>query len=466
MTAQPTAVVEWEEFLMGLDKPETFVQSMNDTSDKGFKARLSAYTSAMIEEKTAEAVDIASQVKEFTQAALVDLMRRQGASAKQAGPAAARLNLALGKHDAKLAMLSDAKNAPGAVLDGQFANMGEFVQTIWHNRVNGKHRVKGLADADKKLEIVNGHSIKVPDSGGFLVPEEYRAQILMLALEQSIVLPRATVVPMNTQTLIFPTVDATSNASSVYGGIVVYRTEEGAEFVESQAKFGRVKLDVTKQTALAYMTNELIRESSPAVSAILQQMLPSAFAYNLDVDFLTATGAGEPLGALHSKNPALLVQAKETGQDAATIVWQNVLRMYARMLPQSLANAVWLASPDTFVELATMALTVGTGGSAVWLTDAHGAPQLTLLGRPVIMTEKTPGVLGAQGDLSLVDFSFYLAGIRDNLMIDTSDHVKFTSDQTTVRAIARNDGRPWLTSPITPRNSGPTLSPFVTLGAR
>ena len=69
---------------------------------------------------------------------------------------------------------------------------------------------------------------------------------------------------------------------------------------------------------------------------------------------------------------------------------------------------------------------------------------LTLLGRPVIMSEKTPGILGDKGDLSLVDWSFYLLGIRDNLMIDTSDHVKFTSDQTTVRAIARNDGRPWL----------------------
>jgi HK97 family phage major capsid protein len=75
-------------------------------------------------------------------------------------------------------------------------------------------------------------------------------------------------------------------------------------------------------------------------------------------------------------------------------------------------------------------------------------------------------VLGQQGDISLVDFTYYLIGIRDSLSIDTSDHVKFTSDQTTVRAIARNDGRPWLTSAIQPQNGGPTLSPFVTLAAR
>lgn len=462
-TAQPETVAAWEEYLEGLDTPEKYAIAVADKSDKGWGARLTAYVDA----KSAERVDMAKQVNEFTQAALVDLFRQNGANKLDAAAAARRLNLTPGKSggNAKMAMLSQGTE-PGAKMDGEFGSMGEFVQTVWHHRVSGKERVPGLADAAKKLEIVNGYSIKVPDSGGFLVPEEYRAQLLMLALEASIVMPRATVIPMSTQTLIFPTVDATSNVSSVFGGIVVYRTEEGAEFVDSQAKFGRVKLDATKQTALAYLSNEVIRDSAPSVSAILNQMLPQAMGYDADISFLKGTGAGEPLGALNASNPGLISVAAETGQPTATIVWQNVLRMYARMLPTSIPNAVWLASPDTFVELATMALNVGTGGSAVWITDAHGAPVLTLLGRPVIMTEKTPGVLGAAGDLSLVDFSYYLVGIRDSLMIDTSDHVKFTSDQTTVRAIARNDGRPWLTSAITPQNNGPTLSPFVQLAAR
>jgi len=252
----------------------------------------------------------------------------------------------------------------------------------------------------------------------------------------------------------------------VYGGIVVYRKGEGEEFVESQAKFGRVKLDPTKQTALAIVNNELIRDGAGAFNAFLNEALPEAMAFQEDVDYMSATGVGEPLGALNAANPGLIVVAKETGQNANTLVWENVLRMYARMLPGSIGRAVWLASPDTFFEIATMALSVGTGGSAVWLMDAHGAPQLTLLGRPVVMTEKTPGVLGQQGDLSLVDFGFYLIGQRDAMTMDTSPHVRFTRDQTVIRVIQRNDGRPWLASPITPKNGGATLSPFVTLAVR
>lgn len=466
--AQPQHVAEWEEYLLGLDSQDKILNAFADKGETGFAARTKAYVNTFATNATREAVDMRKDLEEFTKATIVDIFKANGKTAQAGALAAERLNLSSGRYAAKMQALSNTANAPGGALNGQFDSIGEFVQTVWHNRTNGKQRITGVngADLDKKLEIVNNYSIKVPDSGGFLVPEEYRAQLLMLALEASIVMPRATVIPMNSQTLVFPTVDATSNASSVFGGIVVYRTEEGAEFVESQAKFGKVKLDATKQTALAYLTNELIRESAPAINAILTQMLPQAMAYNADLDFLKGTGAGEPLGALHASNPGLLAIGAESGQTSGTIVWQNVLRMYSRMLPTSIPNSVWIASPDTFVELATMALTVGTGGSAVWITDAHGAPQLTLLGRPVIMSEKTPGVLGQQSDLSLVDFTYYLVGIRDSLSIDTSDHVKFTSDQTTVRAIARNDGRPWLTSVITPQNGGPTLSPFVTLAAR
>lgn len=448
----PNTVADWETYLGTLDTPEKFGAAFKDESDAGFKAHLKGY----IEAKNAERDDLAEQITQITQSTIVDMFRTNGLKADKG--AAARINgsLLAGSNIS----LGNAKNAPGAGLNGSFDDLGDFVNTVWHGAKSRTPEQQG------RLELVNGYVEKIPDAGGFLVPEEFRQQLLMLELEESIVLPRATVIPMASASLTFPTVDATSNVSSVYGGIVVYRTEEGEEFVESQAKFGRVKLDPTKQTALAYTSNEVIRDGGGALTAFLMSAMPKAMAFAADYDYLNASGAGEPLGALNAGNPGLVVVSKEAGQGASTIVWENVLRMYARMLPTSLARAVWIASPDTFFELATMALTVGTGGSAVWIMDGHGSPQLTLLGRPVIMTEKTPSALGGQGDLSLVDFGFYLIGRRDAMSIDTSPHVKFTSDQTAIRVIERNDGRPWLTSAITPKNGGATLSPFVTLAER
>ena len=180
---------------------------------------------------------------------------------------------------------------------------------------------------------------------------------------------------------------------------------------------------------------------------------------------MNGSGVGEPLGVLHADNAAAISVAKETGQAAATIVWENLVNMYARMLPTSLGRAVWVANIDTFPELATMSLSVGTGGSAIWLNNGAAGPPMTILGRPVIFTEKAI-TLGTVGDINLIDFSFYLIGDRQVMSAKSSEHFKFQNDQTAFRIIERVDGRPWLAAAITPQQGSNTLSPYVKIATR
>jgi HK97 family phage major capsid protein len=450
MTTTPTTPREFEDYVAGLDSPQKFAAAVKDGT---FKNQVTGYVAAAAEAKNATMADIQAQVKEETQIALAELLKDKK-SAK-----ALALNPLDDKAPAKYSALEN-KRAVGAPLNGVFSDLGEYMQATWHGN---KSRDPEVAN---KLEILNTYQEKVPADGGFLVPEEFRAELLRLSLESAVVRPRARVVPMSSLTLRFPAIDETSRVSSVFGGIVVYRTEEGAELTESQASFASIKLEATKQTALAHVTNELVRDAAGGFAMYIEQMFPEAIAHYEDLDFLTGSGVGEPLGALATTNGALISVAKESAQTATTIVWENVLRMYARMLPQSLNRAVWVVSPDAFVELATMALSVGTGGSAVWITDGTQTPTLTLLGRPVILSEKAPAALGTQGDISFVDFGYYLIGDRQMMTVDSSEHVKFTSDKTTFRVIQRNDGRPWLNSAITPANNSATLSPFVQLATR
>jgi HK97 family phage major capsid protein len=90
---------------------------------------------------------------------------------------------------------------------------------------------------------------------------------------------------------------------------------------------------------------------------------------------------------------------------------------------------------------------------------------MTILGRPVIFSEKVPP-LGDAGDINFVDLGFYLIGDRQVMSAMSSPHFKFQNDQTAYRIIERVDGRPWLQSAITPKNGGATLSPFVKIAAR
>jgi HK97 family phage major capsid protein len=97
---------------------------------------------------------------------------------------------------------------------------------------------------------------------------------------------------------------------------------------------------------------------------------------------------------------------------------------------------------------------------------AQGSPYGTLMGRPIIVTQHAPA-FSAQGDLSLVDFSFYRTITKSNgLQVDQSMHLYFDADATAFRATFRLDGSPKIAAPITQAKGSKTLSPFIQLGAR
>lgn len=353
--------------------------------------------------------------------------------------------------------------AMGAKIDDLFGSAGEYFQAIWHGNTQRTAEMQ-----NKMSQVKNAFSSNVPSEGGFLIPEVVRSELLTVSLETSIVRPRARVIPMDSLRVPFPAVDSTTNATSVFGGIICYWTQEAGALQDSSAKFSQIVLDAKKLTAYTEVPNELIADSIISFEAYINQIFPEALAFYEDYAFLKGTGVGEPLGVLTSGvggNTAMVEVAAEGGQPGATIVWENIVKMFARMLPNSLSRAVWLVSPDTFPELATMALSVGTGGSAVWLNNGVAGPPMTILGRPVIVTEKA-SVLGTAGDITLVDLGFYLVGDRQAMSATSSMHFKFQNDVTAYRIIERVDGRPWLQSAITPKNAGATLSPFVRLATR
>jgi len=399
---------------------------------------------------------IATQVREETQRVLADYLRENQPDL------IGRVNLDPGLGVSSLAKQKNAIHNPramGAKIDKEFASSAEYFQAIWHN-------VQRDAPLQAKLgRIRNAFSSTVPSEGGFLIPETLRSELLSVSLETAIVRPRARVIPMESLRVPFPAIDSTSNVSSVFGGVVAYWTEEGAALQESEAAFSRIVLDAKKLTAYTEAPNEMISDSVLSFQAFIDQIFPEALAWYEDEAFLNGTGTGMPLGILNTGNAAAVSVAKESGQPADSIVWENIVKMYARMLPSSLGRAVWIASIDTFPELATMAQSVGTGGSAIWLNNGVEGPPMTILGRPVIFSEKASKI-GDAGDINFVDFGFYLIGDRQVMSAMSSPHYKFGTDATAYRIIERVDGRPWLQSAITPKNNGATLSAYVKLAER
>ncbi|MFD5814408.1 phage major capsid protein [Streptomyces sp. NPDC127038] len=408
-----------------------------------------------------DGTELNRQIAEETQRQFAAMLRDHGADASQKDAAQAIKRLDLDPQAKRGGMLTSHRQgtaynaaAAGAQVDKHFENSIDYVRNIWHKNPN--------ADAEKLGALRNAASSVSPADGGFLVPETLRSQLLQLALEQSVVRPLATVVPMDSARVPFPMIDTTTNSGSVFGGMVAYWGEEGAALTDSNPKFGRVTLDAKKLTGLSAVPNELLQDSIVSFSALIETLWPQALAFEEDAKFQTGSGTGEPQGFRGATNSAAIAVARTT---TSQVKYPDVVNMFAQMLPSSLSRAVWMCSPDVLPQLLQMSLTVGTGGNSVFVVNAAAGMPMSIFGRPLIITEKA-GALGARGDLSFVDLSYYLVGDRQIMTADSSTDYNFGSDKTTFRIIQRVDGRPWIQAAITPQNGSTNkLSPFIELAA-
>lgn len=342
--------------------------------------------------------------------------------------------------------------ADGVRLDGKFPRFSKFLRECYDSARQGvvSPNLKALGEADLA-------------GGGALVPEEFRAQLLMVALEEAVVRPRATVFPMARLELRIPAIHDTSHATNVFGGVQVYIVGETTPVAGAAPTFKQILFTAKKIMGNTAVGNELVEDSPIALEALLVLLFGRAMAWWEDEWFINGTGGGQPLGILTS--PALISVAKETGQAAATIVAENIDKMWSRLLPQAKNRAVWLANPDISPQLMSMSRNVGTGGMPVMMVNMAGVGPQTMYNRPIIYTEHCQ-TLGALGDLYLVDLSYYVIADRQQLAISSSEHVNFLSDSMVWRFIERLDGKPWLESAIMPRYGSNSLSPFVALAAR
>lgn len=442
--ATPSTPAEFEEYLKGFATPDDMHAALKDGS---FKAAIDGYKNS----NSTDVTDLKVQMREQAQLAAAEILER---NRENAGP---KLNLAA------QGVYND--RAPGAGLNGVFEDAAEFFAAAVNASPNSLPK-----NLREKFQTLQNYSSDIPSDGGYLIPEEFRADIFSgPALESTIVRPRAQVIPMPTGKLKYPAIDFTTEVGEIWGGIIFYWMEEGDTITDTDPTFAAIELDAHTLAGASVVPNELLADANRAgLRAWIENNLPRGYLHFEDVAFLKGNGVKKPLGALHASNPALITVSKETGQTASTIVWENILTMGARLLPESWDNAIWVITPDAFKEVYTMGLTVGTGGSAMMTGEGQGPAPLpmTLLGRPIRWSRKAPATLGTKGDISLFDPSTYVIGDTQDVRVASSEHSHFLQNKTAFRVLGRVDGQPQLLGPLTPENGGSTLSAYVQLETR
>lgn len=349
----------------------------------------------------------------------------------------------------------------GAVLTaGQIAAFGDLLAAT--RRAANNRGVDPLL-----IEASLGSNESVGEDGGFLVEKDIADGLLTRTFEQANIASKVRRLPISARSnglKINALKDDSRTTGSRWGGLQTYWIGEGDSLTPSRPKFRQMDLQLKKLAGMLYATSEALGDAT-ALAAIISEAFPAEFSFMVDQSIFEGAGASTPLGFMNAG--CKVTVAKESGQTAKTIEFENVTKMWARLPARSMARAEWWINQDVLPQLLGLNMVIGTGGIPVYLPPG-GLSQLPygqLFGRPVIPIEFC-STLGTEGDIVLCDPSNYVMIDKGDIQYATSIHVAFVTDEQAFRFIYRVDGQPVDDKPITPFKGTDKQSTFITLATR
>lgn len=289
-------------------------------------------------------------------------------------------------------------------------------------------------------------------SGGYTIPEDFRAEIMQVSGENTFARQRCFEVPMTTDNMRIPALDQTGTSSSrsnYFGGMYAAWNENDTDPVNAEPSFKEITLQARELSVYTKVHSYLLADSAISIETMLRRLFGEALGWHIDYAILNGSGVGEPLGILNS---GVALGESRASDD----IWDDSVEMLAKLSPQSMGRAVWVCHQTVMPQL----LKMDDGTNAIYHPNVVSKPQLTLHGLPVVFTEKTPAS-GSAGDIMLCDFSQYVLGMRSDLSIAVSEHVDFLKGRLTYVVRSRMDGQPFMSAPITLADGSTKVSPFV-----
>lgn len=344
--------------------------------------------------------------------------------------------------------------------------------------------------------------------GGYTTPIAYQAQVFEVAAEESVLVSRATNVPLPARQVEYPVLNQyivpKKGQAAWYGGVQIFRKGESTQRTEVDLSFRRLQFVANDLTAYTELSRDLVMDATIPIDAYVVRMIGEAIGWREDWEAFNGSGNGQFEGILAS--PALYSVTRHVVADQTAItaypmgtpfLYSDITQMKARMIPRA-RDPVWFIHPLSirfleqltdpaghFIYFPYAYVGQGTpapqgGGNYAGLSNQIGGgitqtPSGYLLGNPVFLSEKVPPpsatpqavghVYANANDLIYVDCKSYWVGRRSGLEVGLSEHFKFDSDQLAIRAKMRNDAKFAQATPITLTDGVNQVSGLVGLTA-
>ena len=341
----------------------------------------------------------------------------------------------------------------------EWKNGGEYYRAIAAADIAKQYdpRLKAVNANDEIVEAKDLSSLVGAD-GGYLLGSDMVSGIQQEIIHQSVVMPRANVIPMSGRTLEITRLDqegTASDGSNQFGGMISYWEGEAQKIRRSQPRFLKDTLTAHKIAVITGVPNETLADSMAGMSIETQLNGPNGFsgvlAYQMDRAFLRGSGNQQPDGVIDS--PMALTVSRASGSD---INYEDIGKFLSATLPGK--NYVWVIHVNARGNLLQLQ-TASQTDILLWGDPVNNIPS-RLLGYPIEWTGIVPG-LGNRGSMGIYDFGYYNIGQRQMITVDANMSIQWEEDMTLFRAMARVDGQTQMKAPFTLDDGTAQVSPFV-----
>lgn len=275
------------------------------------------------------------------------------------------------------------------------------------------------------VPITKAQGEGIDSAGGFLVPEELLANIIVLREMFGVFRQEVTVIPMGSDTLNWP---------RRTGGLTAYHTGENQAATESQASWDNVNLTAKKAAVLTRMSNEIAEDAVVSIADWLVGEIAYAFSVKEDDDGFNGDGTSTYGGirgittlAVDGSHNACKVTA--TSATLTSLVLKDFTGLMGTLPQYALPGAKFYMSQQMFFTVVAT-ITAGAGGNRLDILTQ--GIEKRLLGFPVVIAQKLPIVTPGSGKAMFFfgDLAKAAAmGERRGITVKRSDHRYFENDQ-------------------------------------
>ena len=255
--------------------------------------------------------------------------------------------------------------------------------------------------------------------GGYLVPDEFRAELIRDLEEPTTMRSLVRTVPMLRNAMNIPTLTAKPK---------VYWTAENTQKTTTSAEFGQKTLTAYKVAAILYASEELVEDAYDFnIVQLIIGLFSEALREEEDRVMTIGSGSGQPTGIANCSITAVTC--------SGNLDFDDIINLFYKLPAKYRKNATFLVNNANITELRKVK---DSNGRYIWQEPLSADQPATILGRPVIENNWV-----SDAEIYFGDFKqAYWLGDRRAITVTISNEAgnAWEHDQVGIRVVERIGG--------------------------